>query len=114
MQITVECTKPECQSAAGCRCQIDLPLGHPDGPQPDGHLVPMFPEITPSRALRASLGIMSAEDLATALEVTEETLATWRKNGGGPTHAKLGKAIFYRVLDIYDWINASRELRVAA
>lgn len=112
MIIPVECThQPRCETLAGCQSQPDL---FPPLPASPPNLVPMFPEITPSRALRASLGIMSAEDLATALEVTEETLATWRKNGGGPTHAKLGKAIFYRVLDIYDWINASRELRVAA
>lgn len=55
--------------------------------------------------VRAVFGILTAYELARALEVTTETLGTWRNKDQGPKHVKLGKQVFYRFLDVEDWID---------
>jgi hypothetical protein len=55
--------------------------------------------------LRKVFGIMTAYELAQALEVTTETLGTWRNKDQGPKHVKLGKQVFYRLADVWDWID---------
>lgn len=57
--------------------------------------------------LRAQLGIMTTEEVARTLEVTEHTLAMWRAEKKGPNFVKLGRAIFYRRSDVQDWINGN-------
>lgn len=58
----------------------------------------------PADVVRATFGILTAYELAQALEVTTETLGTWRNKGQGPKHVKLGKQVFYRLVDVEDWI----------
>jgi hypothetical protein len=57
--------------------------------------------------LRAQLGIMTTEEVARSLEVTEHTLAMWRAERKGPDFVKLGRSIFYRCTDVTNWINAN-------
>ena len=47
--------------------------------------------------LRAQLGIMTTEEVASTLEVTEHTLAMWRAEKKGPNFVKLGRAIWWSV-----------------
>jgi len=53
---------------------------------------------------RSVLGIIAEEELAAAIRVTVQTLATWRSEGRGPKYAKLGRSVFYRVSDLHEWI----------
>ena len=55
--------------------------------------------------LRAQLGIMTTEEVASTLEVTEHTLAMWRAEKKGPNFVRLGRAIFYRRTDVQGWID---------
>lgn len=64
----------------------------------------MTGEVTPG-GMRLVFGILSVEDLAIALDVTAETLETWRGKGRGPRFAKLGRAVFYRIDDVTAWIS---------
>jgi predicted DNA-binding transcriptional regulator AlpA len=57
--------------------------------------------------LRKQLGIMSTEEVARSLEVTEHTLAMWRADRKGPDYVRLGRSIFYRTADVQDWINGN-------
>jgi hypothetical protein len=43
---------------------------------------------------------------AAALGVKQETLATWRSQGRGPAFVKIGRRVFYRVLDVHQFIAA--------
>lgn len=56
---------------------------------------------------REFLGLISEEELAAALSVTTQTLATWRHHADGPVYAKLGKRVFYRCEDVQEWVKAS-------
>ena len=63
--------------------------------------------VTTSNVLRGSLDLLTEEELSTALEVTEATLADWRKNNQGPDYCKLGRTVFYRREDVLQWIKMS-------
>ena len=54
---------------------------------------------------RQKLGLLTPEELAVTLKVTTTTLQTWRCEGQGPQYIKLGKQVFYRLIDVKDWIN---------
>jgi hypothetical protein len=43
---------------------------------------------------------------AAALRVKQETLATWRSQGRGPAFVKIGRRVFYRLLDVHEFIAA--------
>jgi hypothetical protein len=45
---------------------------------------------------------------AAALGVKRETLATWRSQGRGPAFVKIGRRVFYRRLDLHQFIAAQR------
>lgn len=57
--------------------------------------------------IRSQLGILTTEEVAASLEVTEHTLAMWRSEGKGPKFVRLGRGIFYRRSDVQEWIDAS-------
>lgn len=57
--------------------------------------------------IRSQLGILTTEEVAGSLEVTEHTLAMWRSEGKGPKFVRLGRGIFYRRSDVQEWIDAS-------
>jgi hypothetical protein len=51
---------------------------------------------------------------AAALGVKPETLATWRSQGRGPAFVKIGRRVFYRLLDVHQFIAAQwREPRLS-
>jgi helix-turn-helix protein len=54
--------------------------------------------------LRGYVGLITPEELAKALKVSVQTLAGWRSGATGPDYAKLGKGVFYRLVDVQAWI----------
>jgi predicted DNA-binding transcriptional regulator AlpA len=56
---------------------------------------------------RKRLGLLTEEELCSALDNKPATLQQWRCEGYGPKWVKLGKAVFYRFTDVEDWINRS-------
>lgn len=73
--------------------------------QPDLPLVgPQGSELLPDE-LRQKVGLVLPQELATALNATEQTLASWRSTNQGPDFVKLGKGVFYRIDDIRAWVN---------
>jgi len=51
----------------------------------------------------ASLGLMSTEEMSGVLQVSPQTLATWRCKKKGPPSIKLGKKVFYLFTDFSAW-----------
>lgn len=58
--------------------------------------------------LRYELDLIPAEEFAAAIPLAEQTLATWRSAGEGPSYVKLGKTVFYRRADLKEWIARCR------
>ncbi len=58
--------------------------------------------------LRDELDLISPVELARALGLAEQTLATWRSDKTGPAFVKLGKSVFYRREDLKHWILACK------
>ena len=48
----------------------------------------------------------TTKQLASHLEVTGGTIATWRKFGYGPTYYKIGRQHRYNKIAVYDWEKA--------
>lgn len=71
--------------------QQELPIG--DTPNPP--------------LLRGVVGLITPSELATALNITDQTLAGWRCKGEGPDYVKLGKGVFYRLADVQAWVARS-------
>jgi hypothetical protein len=70
------------------------------------HITPSQPTPDASRvvpSIFASLGLMSAEEMSTVLQVSPQTLATWRCKKRGPPSIKLGKKVFYLISDFSRW-----------
>lgn len=59
---------------------------------------------TPAAVLRNQLKLMTEAELARALEISPQTLVTWRGNGEGPAYAKLGRSVYYPVSSVLEWI----------
>ena len=55
--------------------------------------------------LEASLA-QRRRDRGLRLNVPEATLRYWRKTGGGPKSARIGRRVMYRVEDIDAWVAA--------
>jgi hypothetical protein len=58
-------------------------------------------------AIRNELGLLTEVELAAALGVTVETLATWRGAGQGPDFTKPAKQVFYRCEDVKAWMDGN-------
>jgi hypothetical protein len=57
---------------------------------------------------------MADDKAAAALGVKPATLATWRSQGRGPAFVKMGRRVFYRLLDVNQFIGAHwREPRIS-
>jgi len=56
-----------------------------------------------SHSIFASLGLMTSEEMSGVLQVSPQTLATWRCKKRGPPSIKLGKKVFYLISDFNDW-----------
>lgn len=59
----------------------------------------------PAEHFRDVLGLMTVAELCAAIDVTKETLARWRVQSQGPRYTKLGRSIFYRRVDVRNWVN---------
>jgi len=61
------------------------------------------PSNTAIPSIFASLGLMSTEEMSSVLQVSPQTLATWRCKRRGPPSIKLGKKVFYLIADFNRW-----------
>jgi hypothetical protein len=55
----------------------------------------------------AHLGLLSEAELAEMIDVKPHTLSVWRCEGKGPDFTRLGKSVFYRRIDVEQWIAAN-------
>lgn len=44
--------------------------------------------------------------LAKALDLSESCLQNWRCQGGGPSFVKRGKLVYYRKIDVLNWLRS--------
>jgi len=56
-----------------------------------------------SQPMHTTLGLMSTEEMSGVLQVSPQTLATWRCKKRGPPSIKLGKKVFYLISDFSRW-----------
>ena len=56
------------------------------------------------------LGLISEAELASMLDVKASTLQQWRSGLVGPDFVRLGKAVFYRKMDVDTWIAGKVQL----
>lgn len=54
--------------------------------------------------LRARLGLLTQDELATMLDVSPDTLREWRRLRQGPDFVKTGKGVMYREVDVQEWL----------
>lgn len=59
--------------------------------------------ITPELASEATTVHLANRDLASRLQVPEQTLAIWRMKGYGPRYFKVGRYVRYRLADVIEW-----------
>jgi len=73
-------------------------------------LLPLMTGLEAERAeiLRNELDLISGPELAIALGLAEQTLASWRSDKQGPDFVKLGKSVFYQRDDLAAWIKGCR------
>jgi predicted DNA-binding transcriptional regulator AlpA len=64
-----------------------------------------IPEVPNPPVLRGVVGLITPKELAEAIGVAEQTLAGWRCTNKGPDFVKLGKAVFYRLADVQNWVS---------
>lgn len=69
-----------------------------------GDAWPHIGEPLPAQVTRDRLELLTEEDLAAALNLEPTTIASWRRDGGGPVPTKLGKQVFYQLDDVRDWL----------
>lgn len=91
VQITLEEQRGEAE-------QQELPLNQPM----------QLPEFL-AMQLRNQLDLIEPQLLARMLGITEQTLAVWRSEKIGPDYVKLGKAVFYRVEDLVEWVEKNHQ-----
>lgn len=60
--------------------------------------------------LRDRIGLVSEEQFAGMVNMSEYTLQVWRVQGTGPRFVKLGRSIFYRLKDISAWMDANTHI----
>ena len=89
------------------------PTEPPEPPAIDAEFEDVIPDVTlpPDRslALRGQLGLLSEDEVATALGLQTRTLKSWRTDRIGPAYVKAGKSVFYLFEDVRTWL---REVRV--
>lgn len=52
--------------------------------------------------------LLTIEELAQMLSVTQLTVDRWRRQGSGPAFIQVGRGIRYRVADVEAWLSANR------
>jgi hypothetical protein len=96
-----------------------ITLEHPVNEQPN--LSPSPDDLTSlpgslgnlAQELRNVIGILSESEMAAILQVSHETLATWRTKRRGPPHVKIGKRAFYMRGDFSQWVMGEVERQAA-
>jgi Helix-turn-helix domain len=66
------------------------------------------PEAAAERAKKRhdTLGLYTTKEVADMFGFDERTMAIWRSKSVGPRYTKLGKAVYYKLEDITNWIDA--------
>ena len=62
-------------------------------------------------ALVMSLGFLTEEQMIEITQVKKETLEHWRKHGKGPIPTLFGRAFFYALDDVKDYMHSLRRTR---
>ena len=52
--------------------------------------------------------LLTQQRLSDLIDVSERTLERWRVEGTGPAFVKAGRKPLYDIVDVYDWLAASR------
>ena len=63
----------------------------------------------------AEVGLLTADEISSVLQVSTKTLTTWRWKRRGPPSIKLGKKVFYLMVDFAEWMKseAAKQKRAA-
>lgn len=66
-------------------------------------------------SIRAAVGIVNEEEMSATLQVSVETLTTWRTKRKGPPHIKIGKKVFYSISEFGAWVvqESARQIETA-
>lgn len=62
----------------------------------------------PHNDLRSDIGLITIQEMAELLDVSESTLQLWRTKGTGPNFVKVGRQIYYLKEDLYAYIRGNR------
>ena len=52
--------------------------------------------------------LLTQQRLSDLINVSERSLERWRVEGTGPAFVKAGRKVLYRVVDVDEWLAASR------
>ncbi len=55
----------------------------------------------------ATLGLYTPKEVADMFGFDERTMAIWRSKKEGPRYTKLGKNVYYKLIDIRAWVDAN-------
>lgn len=55
----------------------------------------------------ATLGLYTPKEVAEMFGFDERTMAIWRSKKEGPRYTKLGKNVYYKLIDIRAWVDAN-------
>lgn len=68
--------------------------------------IPSLPDFKNMMAgqIRKAVGMANVMEMAAMLQVSKQTLATWRTKKRGPPYVKIGKKVFYLLSDFSTWV----------
>ena len=66
-----------------------------------------------AKKFRSAVGLASEDEMAAMLQISGETLATWRTKHKGPPFIKLGKKAFYCINSFSQWVAAEVDRQAA-
>ena len=52
--------------------------------------------------------LLTQQHLSEPIDVSERSLERWRVEGTGPAFVKAGRKVLYKIVDIDEWLDASR------
>lgn len=52
--------------------------------------------------------ILTIEETANYLSMSQQTLADWRCDGTGPRYIKFGRTVRYDLADIHEWLESNK------
>jgi predicted DNA-binding transcriptional regulator AlpA len=59
-------------------------------------------------SLRQKVELLTADELAVMMDVSEHTVEAWRKEGTGPAYTRLGRRVYYPLQSVKEWIDANK------